>query len=373
MTIPDPSVEQAKPVVAGVAAKDAIKGLSCPRCGGIVPIPEGQAVVGCPYCDQRSTISGERGIRRYQAPLRVSREQAVKSLHSFLAGKIQIARDCASKAQMTEVFLVHLPFWAVWARGVAYAFGQVEVGSGDNKRYEPREKKAVRELTWNLPACEVGEFGVRQVTLEGCQLEPFNADGLHRSGMVFEPVGSAQTALESARASFEESIKSEVKMDRTAQVFTRLVRPRLGLVYYPLWVVRYLYHGRAFQIVVDGYSGQVLYGKAPGSVGYRAGVLVGGMAAGALVGIDFATMVMLFSSDSEDSPFVFALILFAAGMGLMWWGYRTFRHAEQYEYHRFGKVKVGKAGGEGSPLAPLNLPGSLRSVGDVISTVEKFR
>jgi hypothetical protein len=60
---------------------------------------------------------------------------------------------------------MHLPFWAAWGRGVAWAFGQQQVGSGDKKRWEARERKFVRELSWNSPACEVGEFGVRQIGL----------------------------------------------------------------------------------------------------------------------------------------------------------------------------------------------------------------
>ena len=196
--------------------KDAVHGLSCPRCGGMVPVPEGQVIVICPYCDQRSVVAAARttplqppvpkvaassptqapivpptsaladgtkeqmgqgqanellksmvqtvmsagtpeysdsqdnvdhrslseiGIRRYQAPLKINRDQAVGKLKGFLSGKVQIARDAPAQSELREAFLVHLPFWAVWGRGVAYAFGQVQVGSGDNERYEPREKK----------------------------------------------------------------------------------------------------------------------------------------------------------------------------------------------------------------------------------------
>jgi hypothetical protein len=373
-------------------------------------------IVACPYCDQRSVVAAAKsapngfspavtsqtgasspvaanladapavaaaltaadaapavnslGIRRYQAPLQVKREQAAKALQGFLSGKFQVARDAARLAQLSEIFLVHLPFWAVWGRGVAYAFGQVKVGSGDHERWEPREKKVVRDMTWNSPACEVGEFGVRQVPLDGCALQPFNPDSLHRSGMVFEPVGAEATALEAARQSFDETIRGEVKMGRTAQLFTRLVRARLGLVYYPLWVLRYLYRGRAFQIVVDGVNGQVLYGKAPGSVGYRAAVLVGGMAVGAITSLDLPALILTSSSHSsrsDDNPFVFALIVFLVGLGIMVGAYRTFRYSEQYEYHRFGKPK-----GAGN-LLPMNLPGNLRDVGDIVNVLEKFQ
>src|SRR5690606_8590754 len=142
---------------------------------------------------------------------------------------------------------------------------QEKVGSGDDAKYEPREKRAISELSWNAPACEVGDFGIQRVSLEGRPVEPFNAPELHRTGMVFEPIGSAKTAIESARGQFESQIKGKVSLDRMEQTFVRLTNTRLGLVYYPLWVLRYLYHKRSFQVVVDGFNGEILYGKAPGS------------------------------------------------------------------------------------------------------------
>lgn len=338
---------------------EPVHGLSCPRCGGIVPAPEGQALVICPYCDQRSVVAAqadsELGVRRYQAPLRVERQQAIDVYQRFLTGKVQVARDCASQAKLSEVFLVHLPYWSVWGQGVAWAFGQQRVGSGKNQHYEPREKKVVREFSWNAPACAVGEFGVQRISLEGCPLEPFDAPGLHRTGMVFEPVGSDQNAIQAATAQFDKEIRQNAELSRTEQLFVRLTNTRLGLVYYPLWVLRYLYHGRSFQVVVDGYKGQVLYGKAPGSVGYRAAVLVGGMAAGALLAIDIPAVLLFTTSSSDDEgPLLFALAIFAAGVGLMFGAFRTFRHAEHYEYHRLkAEGSAGKLSG-GLPVKALS-------------------
>jgi DNA-directed RNA polymerase subunit RPC12/RpoP len=358
-------------------SEQSVHGLSCPRCGGMVPIPEGQAVVICPYCDLRSLVAAQesapalpdassqqssetqvmrRGVRRYQAPLRTTREAAEDAFRRFLSGKFQVARDASREAKLSEVFLVNLPFWAVWGRGVAWAFGQQQVGSSKNRRYEPREKKVVKEMDYNCPACEVGEFGVRQISLKGCPLEPFDAAELHRTGMVFEPVGSSLSVLEAARESFMESVKDDIKLDRTEQIIARLTRPRLGLVYYPLWVLRYLYHGRSFQVVVDGFNGDVLYGKAPGSVSYRAGVLVGGMAVGAVVTVDVPVLLLLTTSSDEDGPLVIALAALLAGLGILYGAYRTFRHGEHYEYHRYGKPK----GSTLLPGLPDGLPGNVK-------------
>lgn len=380
---------------------ESLHGLNCPRCGGMVPVPEGVNLVICPYCSARSVVStapapktipaqadaatssvgfmsserdeledlSMRAIRRYQVPLRIDRDAAASAMQGFLGGRLQIARDCAKEAQLTEALLVHLPFWSVWGRGVAWGFGQQKVGSGDNTRYEPREKRAASELAWNAPACDVGEFGVRRVELDECPLEPFDPAALHRSGMVFEPVGSAANALEAARSHFEKEIRGSVEMSRTEQVFTRLVNTRLGLVYHPLWVLRYLYRGRAFQVVVNGFDGSVQYGKAPGSVAYRAGMLVGGMALGALLALDVPVGILYASRNEEDSPFIVAVGSFLFGVAIMYGGYRTFRHAEHYEYHRHKAF--------GAPGALDAIPGNLKLLGgdlrSAVRTIEKLQ
>jgi hypothetical protein len=91
--------------------------------------------------------------------------------------------------------------------------------------------------------------------------------------------------------------------------------------------------------VVDGFSGEVLYGKAPGNTLYRAAALVGGMALGAFVSVDVSTALLglIANSDSGDDMEGVALAALAAvgiGFGIMWGAYRAFRYGEVYEYRR---------------------------------------
>ena len=315
---------------------ESIHGLSCPNCSGMVPIPEGQVIVRCPYCDQRALVQGERGLQRFQVARRVERAQAETALTRFLSSSRAIAGEAARNARLEESFLVYLPFWFCRARVLGWAFGEEQVGSGDDKRFEPREVKFAEEMTWNGAACDVGEFGVDSLPLSDQPLVPFEAGSLHAAGMVFEPVGSLSEARAAGESSFDERVRNMVNLDRVAQVFVRFVRKRISLVYYPLWVLRYLYRGRSFQVMVDGYSGQVLYGKAPGNTLYRAAVLVGGMALGALVGVDGSALALyLLGRSNGDSPeglLVGALAMVAAGFSLMAAAYRKFRYGEQYEF-----------------------------------------
>ena len=317
-----------------MSEKESLHGLSCPRCGGVVSVPEGQLIVRCPYCDLRSYVRGERGLRRYQVLQRTEKETAIQAFQRFLSSNWAIARNAAREARLNEVFLVHLPFWMVWARIGAWAFGEEKVGSGDDARYEPREVRIVQEMTWNGAACDVGEFGVTRVPPVEQDLQPFDPEALHSSGLVFEPVGSFGEAREQAEEQFQNQVRKRARLDRMAQLFVRYLRRRFALVYHPLWVLRYLYRGRAYQVVVDAYSGRVLYGKAPGNTLYRAAVLVLGMAVGALLAVDGPALVLSSLGGSDDGLGIlaFAFFLLALGGGVMLAAYRAFRYGEQFEY-----------------------------------------
>lgn len=323
---------------------EAAQGLACPRCGGVVPVPEGQVLVKCPYCDLRSLVRGERGLYRYQVPLRITREQALGSLKTFLSSSRAIAMDAARQGKLQEAFVVFLPVWSIWARVISWVFGEKQVGSGDHKRYEPREVKHLQEMNWNGAACDVGEFGVQSVPLAGRPLEPFDPALLHERGMVFEPVGSSVAANAAAENDFHNRVRKAAGLERISDVFLRMLHRRMGIVYYPVWVLRFLYSGRAYQAVIDGFSGEALYGKAPGSIAYRAVVLVAGMAAGAFVSVDAASILFYLGikaeGDSAGGLLGAGVIAMAVGLAIMAAAYRSFRYGEEYE---FRSTKAGAA------------------------------
>jgi hypothetical protein len=319
-----------------MAEPESSHGLSCPNCGGMVPIPEGQVIVRCPFCDLRSMVRGETGVQRYQLQRRIDREQANQSLRKFLSGRSAIARDAASKAELVEAFVAYLPFWTGWTRVLAWIFGQKQVGSGDNKHYEPREIRVVQEMIWNGAACDVGEFGVEEAPLTNQPLQPFDVTSLHADGMVFEPTGSVTEARQLAEASYQAGVQNSARLDRMGQTFIRYMRKLLGIVYYPLWVLRYQYRGRSFQVVVDGDSGEPLYGKAPGNTLYRAAMMLGGAILGSFLAVDASAVVFYLASqaegDSAGGLFIAGLVALVGGFGLIFAAYRAFRYGEEYEY-----------------------------------------
>lgn len=325
-----------------MAETSTAHGLNCPRCGGTVPVPEGQPIVICPYCDLRALVKGDRGIRRYQLKRQVDLPAASARLGKFLGSNWAIALNARRQAELSEAFLAYIPFWTAWARTLAWVFGKERVGSGKRQRWEPRERQITREMIWTGAACDVAELGVNQVplTLSAPELAAFDAEQLHAEGLVFEPVASQSDAQQAAQRDFSNQVQAEAGIDKVSQAFVRYLNERFGLVYYPLWVLRYLYRGRAYQLVVDGHSGELLYGRAPGNTLYRAAVLVAGMALGAFLAVNGSLLglYLMANADGDDAEGLLALILVAVvfGGGLIYAAYRAFRYGEVYEFQKYG-------------------------------------
>ena len=101
------------------------------------------------------------------------------------------------------------------------------------------------------------------------------------------------------------------------------------LVYFPVWLARYSYRNRVYQVVVDGVSGKVMYGKAPGNILYRAAALVTGLAVGNLVLVNGTILAGLVANDDDSLGLL--LLPIAVGIGLIVYGYRQFRYGEEVE------------------------------------------
>jgi hypothetical protein len=144
------------------------------------------------------------------------------------------------------------------------------------------------------------------------------------------------------------------------------LRQKLSLVYYPLWVARYEYRGRNYQVVVDGTNGSLLYGKAPGNIFYRALVLIGGMAIGNFILVNGSILSALVVANSEDGDgFWLPLVAFGVGLLFIAGGYLKFRHGEEVESLQAGAKKASLAdrpGNKGLVSGGLSILGDLSGV-----------
>ena len=168
------------------------------------------------------------------------------------------------------------------------------------------------------------------------------ADDYYEKGLAYEErIQSLQRteALAEAEEHFRHRGRRKSRLKATFFSKLHLLRTQLSLVYYPLWVVRYEYHNRSYQVVVDGVNGRVLYGKAPGNVLFRAAALVVGMAVGNLILVNGTVLALLLLSEADDELGLLVVPLIV-GAGLALAGYRAFRYGGQVEKTQKGATKA---------------------------------
>lgn len=268
-----------------------ITGLSCAACGGPLEVEPGLRVLVCGYCDSPLLVSGPPGVRRLSVAPRVRADEARERVRDWLASGWTKDPALKREAEVGEAFLCFLPFFRVQADAVGYALGTERrrrtVGSGKRRRtetYEVDVERPVQEhLDETFPAVNAAEWGIERIDLTGDRLQAFDGDGLERLGLVFPPTGSEAEVRRAVLEEFERRVDPRPGLHRVRFFWLSTVRERLTVVYYPLWVVRYRFRERAYQVLVDAEDGRVAWGKAPGNDLYRAAALVVSQAAAAFL------------------------------------------------------------------------------------------
>lgn len=304
-----------------------IKGITCPSCGGELDLKEGLRTFNCKYCGTLLVTKGESGAIKYYVPKKINRDDAVKKARQWLGSGLAKAKGLQANSKIDEAFLTFIPYWRVRADVVGWVFGQQQKSSNSGTTYEDKEIKVQRTYDSTFPACDVAELGVRKINLAGDEILPVEFEDLQHQGMVFNIISSEEEIVKNAKAKFVSDSKKSASLSRVSFEHFDLVRNDVNVVYYPLWIIRYVYANRTYQVVVDGEDGTICYGKAPGSNLFRAIVGIFATAAGMFL----ATMFEIFKYAQGKTAFGVYVVALLIGIALMAWGYRKFRYGGEIE------------------------------------------
>ena len=305
-----------------------IKGITCPACSGELDISEGLRSFNCKYCGTLLVVKGESGTLKYYVPRKLKKEDAVAKAFDWLDKGMSKAKGLRANAKVEDAFLVFIPYWRVKADVVGWIFGQEKRTSTSNGRtttyYVDVERKIQNSFDRTYSACDVAELGVKKINLTGDTILPVDFESLQREGMMFNIIASEKEAFDYAKNNFSAEARNAVNLYNVTFEHYDLVRENIGIVYYPLWVIRYSFENRTYQVVVDGEDGTICYGKAPGNNLYRAIMGILGTGAGMFL-TTFFGLFLLFEVD-EKFPFIAFIISFGLGIFLISRGYKKFRY-----------------------------------------------
>ncbi len=332
--MPDSNTQQEVAAQAIKFKKEkVIRGITCPSCGGELDLKEGLHSFNCKYCGTLLVVKGESGTLKYYVPRKLKRDEAIAKAFNWLATGMSKARGLRTNAKTEDAFLVFIPYWRVKADVVGWIFGQEKKTSTSNGRtttyYVDVEQKLQKTFDRTYSACDVAELGVKKINLTGDTILPVDFESLQREGMMFNIIASEKEAFDFAKNNFAAEARNSVKLYNVSFEHYDLVRENIGIVYYPLWVIRYSFENRTYQVVVDGEDGSICYGKAPGNNLYRALMGILGTGVGMFLTTFFGLFVLF--EVNEKLPIFAFIFSFIIGCYLISKGYKKFRYGGELE------------------------------------------
>ncbi len=302
---------------------DISVGLNCPTCGGAISIAEGENAVNCPYCSSVLFVEGDQGVTTIAFKNKVARDSAMTSTQSWWRRGLK-ARDLPKTGKVIETYPIYLPFWRTSTRVAGWICGYEERRHTDQKgnvKVEriPKESMVLQDYSYSEIACDPGDLGIR--SLRNLVGESSFAD--FEMIPTFEATTSKDDAVVHAKTDAVSKARSSARVPHVT--FERLhVFPRaLTMIYYPVWVVRYNYRDRMYMDTVDGITGQVLSGRAPGDPLFQSLAVTGGSSLGGLI----AAGSIIYGSSADD--WRIGLAGLAVGLVVLFLAYRFFRHGSE--------------------------------------------
>jgi len=301
---------------------DLSVGLSCTACGGALSIREGDLSVNCQYCGSTLYVEGDQGVPNIVFKSKVGRDAALNAVTAWWRKGFK-ARDLKKVGTVTEAYPIYLPFWSVGTRVAGWVCGYEErkhTDSKGNTRTEKvyKEEMVLQDLMFSEIACDPGDLGLRslpnlegETSFEDLDLIP-----------TFESTTSRDDAIAHARSDATARGRASARIPNITFERLHVLVRRMSLIHYPIWVVRYTYQDRMYLSTVDGVTGRVLSGRAPGdplfqSLAVTAGTSVGGLAAAAgVIGL------VEYGTELGAAGIIFGLIV----LGATYW---FFRHGSE--------------------------------------------
>jgi hypothetical protein len=224
--------------------------LTCPQCGAENPLPSGQRLVECAFCDATLFVDRSGLVSHYEVPRLLGAEEAEKELRRWMAGNNTVkGLDREARIQSSDPLL--FPVWMFRLRR----------SGAEVVRVEPAAPTAEPQLAdLQVPAGQLRPYrrnpGPDTGEMGGSSGGDPGEDSGEESGEDSDrahPVEAlpAQVSLETARGWLDQREGANLEITETA------------LVHLPLWQCRYLYRGATYSAMVDGSTGAVLASHFP--------------------------------------------------------------------------------------------------------------
>lgn len=264
----------------------AKKTVKCRNCHAVSVFDPEDVGRNCDFCGSPALVEYEEiksPIRPQSVlPFKVDQVRVRELMRRWYAGKWLAPNAFKKRALVDTIHGVYLPYWtfdaqveADWTAqsGTYYYTTQTYRDSNGNMR-----TRQVRHVRWSPAAGHVSHFfddepipgaqGVHQDLLR--QVEPFPTNDLvpydtaYLSGFVVEHyqvvlIDAAQQARDAMNAKLERLCAAQIPGDTYSdlRVSPQYSGQTFKHILVPVWLLAYDYGRKAYQVVVNGYTGQI--------------------------------------------------------------------------------------------------------------------
>jgi hypothetical protein len=309
-------------------------GLNCPACGGAIKVNEGEHVLNCQYCGSTLWAEGDAGVLTVAYKNVQDRDGVLRATEQWWRKGLK-ARDLRKKGRLLECYPIYLPFWSTVTRVAGWICGYEERTYQDRDGHShteriPKEEMVLNDYSYTNIACDPGDLGIKRLrNIEG---EASFAD--FESIPTFESTTSKDDSVNGSKEKALQDARRDAGVPHVTFEKVTIIPKSISQIYYPVWVVRYSYGERMYMATVDGVTGNVLSGRAPGDPLYQSLAVTGGTSLGGLI----AAAGLIFGAGSDDGTIMFGGVI--VGLVILGVTYMFFRHGSEINEGDFEDKKM---------------------------------
>jgi hypothetical protein len=260
--------------------------VQCQSCKAVTVFDPERVGQNCDFCGSPSLVDYKEikaPIRpRGLLPFKISESEVREQIRKWYASKWLAPSALKRKALVDRVHGIYIPYWTFdahvvcpWEADAGHYYYTTESYRDNKGRQQTRQ---VRHTRWEAASGEVRHFfddepvpGTRGLPHELLkQVEPFPTgelvayDVAYLSGFVVEHyqvvlVEAAQNSQASMERQLHEMCAAEVPGDthRNLQIHPVFSGQTFKHILLPVWVLAYVYGSRPYQVIVNGYTGEM--------------------------------------------------------------------------------------------------------------------
>jgi DNA-directed RNA polymerase subunit RPC12/RpoP len=237
--------------------------ISCSHCGAPISFEPGEIIATCKYCGYTIVIETGRAFTFDHSMLlnHYDPTQIDEPIKSWMRSGFLKPSDLARKSKIIEKELNYLPFWIITVEAQTTYKGIFE-------RLTPavtKDGQIQKEYDWLILARKASDFPTReyQVPLEG--KIPYDFRKIEGFAKTLNSEMDKDEAEEQAKQEIEELHRYLIQkdVDRIIEIKSEIKIDQSVYLHAPIWLIKYEYKGKNYQLWIDGATGTTIKGDIP--------------------------------------------------------------------------------------------------------------